>query len=120
MDKITDFAALRAAQSACLRPGLITNCVLSAQTLRELCESGRLLAERTDGGLFLLARGETDRFYFYVTAPTQTRPRCRRAGLPRSAFAVCSRGSAGRVRRVKYPQDCRRAKKFPRRRRWRF
>ena len=74
MDKITDFAALRAAQSACLRPGLVTNCVLPAQALRELCESGRLLAERTDGGLFLLARGETDRFYFYVTAP-KTAPR---------------------------------------------
>lgn len=74
MDKITDFSALRAAQSACLRPGLVTNCVLPAQALRELCESGRLLAERTDGGLFLLARGETDRFYFYVTAP-KTAPR---------------------------------------------
>lgn len=74
MDKITDFAALRAAQSACLRPGLITNCVLPAQALRELCESGRLFAERADGGLFLLARGETDRFYFYVTAP-KTAPR---------------------------------------------
>ena len=70
MDKITDFAALRAAQSACLRPGLVTNCVLPAQTLRELCESGRLLAGRTDGGLFLLARGTVDRLYFYVTDPT--------------------------------------------------
>ena len=61
MDKITDFAALRAAQSACLRPGLVTNCVLPAQALRELCESGRLFAEREDSGLFLLARGTVDR-----------------------------------------------------------
>lgn len=70
MDKITDFAALRAAQSACLRPGLVTNCVLPAQALRELCESGRLFAERADGGLFLLARGTVDRLYFYVTDST--------------------------------------------------
>lgn len=74
MDKITEFAALRAAQSACLRPGLITNCVLPAQALRALCESGRLFAERTDGGLFLLVRGTVDRFYFYVTDP-KTAPR---------------------------------------------
>ena len=74
MDKITDFAALRAAQSACLRPGLVTNCVLPAQALRELCESGRLFAERADGGLFLLARGTVDRLYFYVT-DSKTAPR---------------------------------------------
>lgn len=74
MDKITDFSTLRAAQSACLRPGLVTNCVLPAQALRELCESGRLLAERTDGGLFLLARGTVDRLYFYVT-DSKTAPR---------------------------------------------
>lgn len=78
MDKITDFAALRAAQSACLRPGLITNCVLNAPALRELCESGRLFAERADGGLLLLARGDIDRFYFFVTDPKATP----RAALP--------------------------------------
>ena len=72
MDKITDFAALRAAQSACLRPGLVTNCVLPAQALRELCESGQLFAERADGGLLLLARGTVDRLYFYVTDPSAT------------------------------------------------
>lgn len=70
MDKITDFSALRAAQSACLRPGLVTNCVLPAQALRELCKSGQLFAERADGGLLLLARGTVDRLYFYVTDPT--------------------------------------------------
>ena len=74
MDKITEFAALRAAQSACLRPGLVTNCMLNAQALRELCKSGRLFSERTDGGLFLLAHGDLDRFYFSLTDP-KTAPR---------------------------------------------
>ena len=69
MDKLTDFSALRAAQTACLRPGLVTNCALSAQTLRELCDAGRLYAERANGGLLLLARGTPDRLYFYITDP---------------------------------------------------
>ena len=89
MDKLTDFSALRAVQTACLRPGLVTNCALSAQTLRSLCESGRLYAARADGGLLLLARGTPDRLYFYITDP-DTAPR---AALP--GGTVCEYPYAG-------------------------
>lgn len=89
MDKLTDFSALRAAQTACLRPGLVTNCALSAQALQDLCKSGRLYAERADGGLLLLARGTPDRLYFYVTDP-EAAPR---AALP--GGTVCEYPYAG-------------------------
>ena len=70
MQKIHDFSLLNAQISACLRPGLVTNCVLSGQKLRALIAAGQLYAHAWPGGLVLLWRTPSvNRLYFYLTDP---------------------------------------------------
>ena len=56
METVRDFAALSAAITACLRPGVDTNCTLKAEALRREIAAGTLLAHRWPGGLLLLRR----------------------------------------------------------------
>lgn len=70
MRQVVDFPALSAAISACMRPGMLTNCTLSGEELRREIAAGTLWAHQWAGGLLLFKQRETFwRMYYYINDP---------------------------------------------------
>ena len=70
MRQVVDFPALSAAISACMRPGMLTNCTLSGEELRREIAAGTLWAHQWVGGLLLFKQREAFwRMYYYINDP---------------------------------------------------
>ena len=71
MEKILDYKVLSREIMACMRPGLVTNCTLSGEQLREKIGLGTLYRHRYDGGLLLLEKKQQGNLLrFYLTDPS--------------------------------------------------
>ncbi len=70
MRQVVDYPALSAAISACMRPGMLTNCTLIGEELRREMAAGTLYAHPWAGGLLLFRRREGFwRMYYYINDP---------------------------------------------------
>ena len=70
MRQVVDYPALSAAISACMRPGMLTNCTLSGEELRREMAAGTLYAHPWAGGLLLFRKREGFwRMYYYINDP---------------------------------------------------